>query len=117
MQSAFFLTKRTIPRLWQSGEVRPTHRTHSTRPRHWRTWKDPFEDVWYDVLRWLQCDPDITAKALLERLQHEYPERFPDGQLRTLQRRVKEWRQVMARKLVYTCMKENSEITEMEVIA
>ena len=96
-----------LPRLWQAGEVRPTHRTKSTKPRHWRTRKDPFEAVWYDVLCWLQQDPDVTVKGLFERLQDEYPGSFPDGQLRTLQRRVKEWRKIMARQLVYACIDGN----------
>ena len=102
-----FLAK--LPRLWQAGEVRPTHRPRSTKPRHWRTRKDPFEKVWYDVLCWLQRDPDATAKVLFERLQVEYPGHFPDGQLRTLQRRVREWRMIMARKLVYACIDGNGE--------
>ncbi|MFC1783915.1 transposase, partial [Planctomycetota bacterium] len=80
-----------LPQLWQAGEVRPTHQTQPTKPRYWRTRKDPFEEVWYDVLCWLQQDPDATAKILFNRLQDEYPRRFPDGQLRTLQRRIKEW--------------------------
>ena len=96
-----------LPRLWQSGEVRPTHRSQYAKPRHWRTRKDPFEEVWYDVLCWLQQEPDTTAKALFERLHDEYPERFTDGQLRTLQRRVREWRTIMARKLVYACIDGN----------
>ena len=96
-----------LSRLWQAGEVRPTHRTQSSKPRHWRTRKDPFEAVWYDVLYWLQQEPDVTAKALFERLQDEYPGHFPDGQLRTLQRRVREWRTIMARKLVYACIDGN----------
>ena len=33
-----------------------------------------------------------TAKTLVENLQRRYPGRFQDGQLRTLQRRVKIWR-------------------------
>jgi len=89
-----------LPRLWQAGEVRPTHRAQSTKPRYWRTRKDPFEMVWYDVLRWLQQSPETTAKELFERLQHEHPQRFRDGQLRTLQRRVRQWREIMARELV-----------------
>jgi hypothetical protein len=52
---------------------------------------------------WLQENPDATAKVLLERLQQKYPGRFPEGQLRTLQRRIRDWRRVMARKLVYGC--------------
>ena len=93
-----------LPRLWQDGEVRPTHQTQSAKPRHWRIRKDSFEEVWYDVLCWLQQDPDTTAKDLFIRLQGEYPGRFPDGQLRTLQHRVKEWRTIMARELVYACI-------------
>jgi len=98
-----------LPKLWHSGEVRPTHRAQPTKPRHWRTRKDPFETVWLDVLRWLQHDPDSTAKELLERLQREHPGTFSDGQLRTLQRRVRQWRQIMARKPVYVCMNKKRE--------
>src|SRR5262249_20989774 len=32
------------------------------------------------------------AKTLFEWLQREYPGRFSDGQIRTLQRRIKVWR-------------------------
>ena len=53
---------------------------------------------------WLQQEPDSTAKALFERLRAMYPDRFKGGQLRTLQRRVREWRGVMARQLVYGCL-------------
>lgn len=93
-----------LPQLWRSGEVRPTHRAHSAKPRHWRTRKDPFEAVWFEILAWLQADPDTTAKELFDRLQVQHPGIFSNGQLRTLQRRVKEWRQMMAKKLVYACM-------------
>ena len=92
-----------LPRLWQSGDARPTHRQVAAKPRHYRTRKDPFEAVWTSILLWLQEDPEATAKSLFDRLRQEYPGRFPDGQLRTLQRRIREWRQVMARKLVFSC--------------
>jgi hypothetical protein len=95
-----FLTQ--LPYLWKSGETRPTHRRAPGKPHTWRTRKDPFETVWPEVLSWLQKDPETTAKALFERLQQRYPEQFKDGQLRTLQRRVREWRQVMARKLIFS---------------
>jgi hypothetical protein len=94
-----------LPRLWQDGEVRPTHRTKSAKPRYWRTRKDPFEGVWYEVLGWLQENPDATAKNLFGCLQNKYPGCFADGQLRSLQRRVKDWRKIMARELVYACVK------------
>jgi hypothetical protein len=96
-----FLSK--LPELWRQGEARPTHRSVPAKPRTWRTRKDPFEAVWPEILLWLQADPDATAKSLFERLDRESPGRFPPGQLRTLQRRLREWRRVMARKLVYAC--------------
>ena len=70
--------------------------------------KDPFKSVWLDVLGWLQKEPDSTAKALFERLQREHPGSFQDGQLRTLQRRVREWRGIMAKKHLHVCMNEKA---------
>jgi hypothetical protein len=40
----------------------------------------------------LDLDDGLEAKTLFEYLQREDPGRFADGQLRTLQRRVKVWR-------------------------
>jgi len=93
-----------LPNLWQNGDARPTHSKKTQKLRHWRTRKDPFKEVWVDVLHWLQEEPDTTAKDLFKRLQEDYPGRFTDGQLRTLQRRVREWRHIMAKNLVYSCM-------------
>jgi len=94
-----------LPLLWKEGEARPTHRKYrvSTTERYWRTRKDPFEDVWPEILYWLSETPDATAKSLFEKLMIKYPGKFQSGQLRTLQRRVKEWRHVMARELVFAC--------------
>ena len=94
-----FLAK--LPNLWRQGETRPTHAARVRSPRHWRTRQDPFEGVWSDVLVWLQAEPDATGKALMARLQSEHPDRFTDAQLRTLQRRVKDWQGIMAKNLVY----------------
>lgn len=33
-------------------------------PRTWRTWKDRVDDLWAQILIWLQQDPDSTAKSL-----------------------------------------------------
>jgi hypothetical protein len=40
----------------------------------------------------------------MERLQRDYPGPVAEGQLRTLQRRSREWRRVMARTLVHACL-------------
>ena len=51
---------------------------------------------------YLQTNPDTNAKNIFQGLQENYPGKFKDGQLRTLQRRVKEWRQIMSKDLVYS---------------
>jgi hypothetical protein len=90
-----------LPRLWQQGEVRPTHRQLPARARDYRTRKDPFEGVWSELLSWLEREPDATGKSLFARLQEHYPEKFTDGQLRTLQRRVRQWRHIMVKQLIF----------------
>ena len=57
----------------------------------WRTREDPFAEVWQEVKEKLRINAGLEAKTLFEDLQRRYPGRFSDGQLRTLQRRVKLW--------------------------
>lgn len=61
-------------------------------PRTWRTRADPFEDDWDDMVAKLEEAPGLDAKTLFEDLQRRKPGVYPDNQLRTLQRRVKQWR-------------------------
>jgi hypothetical protein len=61
-------------------------------PRTYRTRPDPFAAVQEELHRRFMATPDRTAKQLLEDLQAAYPGQYPDGLLRTLQRRVREWR-------------------------
>ncbi len=105
-----------LPDLWRRGEVRPTHtprkRKYRTRvPHTWRSRPDPFEGVWSEILDWLQKQPDVGAAELMDRLIRRYPDRYSRRQLRTLQRRVRQWRGVMANQLVYASA-EQSEIGE-----
>lgn len=58
----------------------------------WRTRQDPFAEVWDWVREHLEVNAGLEAKSLFEVLQQAYPGRFQDGQLRTLQRRIKTWR-------------------------
>jgi len=58
----------------------------------WRTRENPFNEVWEGVKEKLENNPGLEAKTLFEDLQRRYPGQFADGQLRTLQRRVKIWR-------------------------
>ena len=58
----------------------------------WRTREDPFEEEWEAIREKLEINPGLEAKTIFNALQREKPGRFSDGQLRTLQRRIKVWR-------------------------
>lgn len=75
-------TWRSAPKVGRSHFVKHT----------WRTRPDPFALVWEELVPQLEATPSLTAKELLHRLQAQYPGQFPDGQMRTLQRRVQAWR-------------------------
>lgn len=62
------------------------------KPRDWRTREDPFEEHWGEIEERLRKLPKLEAKTLFEALQEKYPDRYEQGQLRTLQRRVRRWR-------------------------
>jgi hypothetical protein len=60
--------------------------------RWWRTRGDPFAEDWAEVAARLEGAPELEAQTLFEDLCRRHPDRYAPGQLRTLQRRVKEWR-------------------------
>ena len=62
------------------------------RLRAYRTREDPFAGIWEEVRERLEVCPGLEAKTLFDDLVRRYPGRFGEGQLRTLQRRVKLWR-------------------------
>jgi hypothetical protein len=62
------------------------------KPRTWRTREDPFEEDWAEIAERLSDAPALEAKALFEDLCERFPGRYQEGQLRTLQRRIKQWR-------------------------
>ena len=95
-----------LPEMWRRGEVRPTHRKPGSKRRYWRSREDPLKDCWTDILLWLQADPDITGKSIMGRLDEKYPGMLKPGVLRTVQRRIREWRQTMAKRLVLGTIEE-----------
>lgn len=61
--------------------------------RDWRTREDPLAAVWEtELLPLLENEPKLTGTTLLDYLQEHYPEHYDQTLLRTLQRRVKQWR-------------------------
>src|SRR5450759_2299132 len=85
---------------WQEGEVRPTSKPKE-KARRGRRRPDPFVTVTALMREWFEAEPWRTSRELFERLQAEHPRVYPDGQLRTLQRRLKEWRRERAHKMVF----------------
>jgi len=60
--------------------------------RDWRTREDPFAGAWGEVVELLEVMPELQAARIFDYLREKYPGRYEDGQLRTLQRRVRLWR-------------------------
>ena len=66
------------------SELRKTHT--------WITRKDPFEEVWDEVCSLLSGNNGLSAKTIFEYLQKKYPEKYQDGQKRTLERKIRQWK-------------------------
>ena len=62
------------------------------QPRTWQTREDPFEGDWPYVRGMLEDAPDLESAAIFEHLQDRTPGQYQDGQVRTLQRKLKRWR-------------------------
>jgi hypothetical protein len=62
------------------------------RPHDWATRVDPFAEIWVEVCAMLEEQAGLQAKTVFGELRRRYPGRFADGQLRTLQRKVRRWR-------------------------
>lgn len=82
------MSERTARRI-EGADTLPSQRPH----RYWRSRANPFAAVWEtEIVPLLQSAPRLMAITLLHKLQEEHPGCFPDGVLRTLQRRIRQWR-------------------------
>lgn len=82
------MSRKTASKYLRDGQLPSDIR----KPRHWRTREDLFEDRWPEIADRLADAPELEAKALFEDLVEGDPESFHAGQLRTFQRRVRQWR-------------------------
>jgi hypothetical protein len=76
---------------WKTGPLP----SQTKRQRSWRTRKDAFEDVWdTEIVALLERDEDgvLEATTILDELARRHGDRFNARLLRTLQRRVRDWR-------------------------
>lgn len=79
---------RNTARKYLSGKW-PSERR---KPRDWRTRENPFEEDWPGIVEMLEHAPELEVKTIFEDLMARKPDRYHEGQLRTLQRHVKVWR-------------------------
>ena len=81
-------SRKTVSKYEQSGLL-PSQlekaRTYRTRP-------DAFADEWPMLEKMLTAAPELEAKTLFDWLCEQQPGKYQEGQLRTLQRRVTNWR-------------------------
>jgi hypothetical protein len=80
-------------RKWRAGPLP----SQTKKPRSWRTRVDPFADVWdREVVPLLRGDDAgiLQATTIIQVLEERRPGAYSAAQLRTLQRRVRDWRAV-----------------------
>ena len=82
------MSTKTARKYIQSG-ILPSQ---CCRPHDWATHEDAFAEDWSWAEDFLKTNANIEAKSLFEALQRQHPGKYQDGQLRTFQRRIKQWK-------------------------
>ena len=82
------ISERSARRIQKSSRL-----PSQSPPRHWRTRVDPLGEAWTaDLVPLLVAAPHLNAATLLEELQRRHRADYGPGILRTLQRRLRQWR-------------------------
>lgn len=83
------ISSKTAHKYLKDGKLPSQCRVEHT----WPTRQDPFADDWDFVVKLMEeTQATLEAKTIFEYLQRAYPGRYHNGQLRTLQRRIKAWK-------------------------
>ena len=83
------MCSKTAHKYLKSGKLPSQCRVEHT----WPTRQDPFADDWAFVVQLLEdTQATLEAKTIFEFLQRADPGKYHNGQLRTLQRRIKAWK-------------------------
>lgn len=81
------------PRLLSLKPTRKFKRHYTKQvPHTWRTRVDPLEGTMEYARILFGLEPDITSPKLLQKLHEKYPDKITGKELRTLRRRLSEWR-------------------------
>lgn len=80
----------TLPSL---KPMRKHKRPYKVRALHtWRTRKDPLAGTYEYAKLLFSLEPEITSPELLSRLKEKYPEQITGKEIKTVQRRLSQWR-------------------------
>ena len=83
------MSSKTAHKYLKNGKLPSQCRVEHT----WPTRQDPFADDWAFIEQILEdTQATLESKTLLRHLQLAYPGKYHNGQLRTLQRRIKAWK-------------------------
>ena len=83
------ISSKTARKYLKNGKLPSQCRAEHT----WSTRQDPFADDWAFIEQTLiDTKATLEAKTIFEYLQRAYPGKYHNGQLRTLQRRIKAWK-------------------------
>jgi len=83
------ISSKTARKYRKTGKLPSQCRVEHT----WSTRRDPFADDWAFVVQLLEdTQATLQAHTILDYLQRANPGKYHNGQLRTLQRRIKAWK-------------------------
>jgi len=82
------LDPKTARKYLKAGKLSSQMRVKHT----WQTRLDPFDQHWGQCEGILDDAPELEGKFLFEWMCEQYPGEYQEGQLRTFQRRVREWK-------------------------
>jgi hypothetical protein len=83
------ISRKTAHKYLKSGKLPSSCRAEHT----WPTRQDPFSEDWAFIEQIMKdTQAALEVKTLFDHLQRAYPGKYHNGQLRTLQRRIKAWK-------------------------
>ncbi len=88
-------SRQTVAKYEKLGHLPSEQR----QPRPYRTRQDPFAEDWPTVVEMLTEAPALQPKTLFDWLCEQVPGKYQPGQLRTLQRKVAQWKAVHLQQL------------------
>jgi len=106
------MSEKTARKYLRSGKLP----SESERNRSWRTRKCPFEGEWSKIQGYLEINPGIEGKTIFDELQRRNPGKYKDGQLRSLQRRIKVWKAIEgpAKEIFFTQIHKPGDLGEYD---